>query len=175
MRKLRAHLRALRRRRQLAKHAKLRAAKDHENEIRKRKRRAEKRLTRAIAAVKVQIRKRIRRRPPEFDASMLNGCPGNITREIREIIAYADAKFGMVVTATTNGTHAAGSWHYEGRAVDLWHSSVSTMIAFQRFCLEHWGVEAFLELFGPDAFYVKNGARYSGAFPAHGDHDHVAR
>lgn len=176
MKSLRNHLRALRRRRQLAKHAKLRAAKNHDNEVRKRKRKAEKRLTRVIAAVKLRIKGRKARRDPRFDPSMLGGLPGNVTDKVKEIIAWGDVRFGMVVTATSNGGHAPGSYHYREpcEAVDQWHSSVSTMVAFQRFIYEKWGPQAFNELFGPDGFYVKNGVRVAGYFPGHGDHTHAA-
>ena len=38
----------------------------------------------------------------------------------------------------------------------------------------HFGAAYFAELFGPLPFYVKNGRREFGQFPAHGDHTHVA-
>lgn len=177
LKKLRARLAKRRHRRQLAKHAKLQAAKDHDNLVRVRKRKAEKRLTRSIAAVKRQIARVLARKRPHYDPSMLGGLPPNITGLEKEVVAWAVGKFGMVVTATSNGTHATSSFHYyvPCRAVDLWHSSVSTMIAFQRFIYDKLGAAAFVELFGPDGFYVKNGVRIAGYFPDHGDHVHAAR
>lgn len=44
----------------------------------------------------------------------------------------------------------------------------------QRALLKHFGASYFLELFGPDGWYVKNGVKYPGIFPDHGDHDHFA-
>jgi hypothetical protein len=178
MQRLREVLRRLgevARNRQKRKHEKLVALKraEHQKEIAKRKRKAQHRLTKVRAKLRhraEQIRSRLK---PQFHPSYLNGHPGNISDNTEEVIAYAVGRFHMVVTATTDGTHAPGSWHYEGRAVDLWHSSVSTMIAFQNFAAGKW--PNALEIFGPDDFYIKDGRRYAGAFPDHGDHDHVAR
>lgn len=40
-------------------------------------------------------------------------------RALRRAITRAFGKHGLIVTATTNGLHAAGSFHKLGRAVDL--------------------------------------------------------
>ena len=48
------------------------------------------------------------------------------------------------------------------------------MISAQNALLDKFGAGHFKELFGPDSWYVKNGVKYSGAFPAHGDHIHFA-
>lgn len=114
------------------------------------------------------------RKANKFRASMLNGHPGNVTREVKAAIVRA-TKAGLIVTSTTDLTHSPTSLHYrkpKGQAVDV-AGPYDKMIAFQRSELAR-GAEHYLELFGPDSFYVKNGVKRSGAFPAHGDHVHVA-
>ena len=84
---------------------------------------------------------------------------------------------GLFITATTDGTHSAGSWHYQSRAFDGGsdgsHGEEPEMVA-QLKLLDKFGASHFSELFGPLPWYVKNGVVYPGAFPGHGDHLHVA-
>ena len=95
------------------------------------------------------------------------------TKEVRTAQLY-----GLYVTATKGspGVHSPTSYHYQSPnyAVDMGHYSVQTMIAAQNALLNKFGAGHFKELFGPDSWYVKNGVKYSGAFPAHGDHIHFA-
>lgn len=102
-----------------------------------------------------------------------NGYPSIRGRRIRRAIRIANAN-GLVVTSTTGGTHAPGSWHYAGRAVDLASPSSSAMKRAQIAIAHEIGRENILELFGPGSWYIKNGVKYDGAFPDHGDHVHVA-
>ena len=85
---------------------------------------------------------------------------------------------GLYVTATQGrpGVHSPTSYHYQAPnyAVDMAHYSVQTMVAAQNTLLNRFGAAHFKELFGPDTWYVKNGVKYPGAFPAHGDHIHFA-
>lgn len=125
-----------------------------------------------------------KRRVGTFRVSMLDGHPANIDDACKRLVALAykfAAERGTVctVTATTDGTHAPNSWHYPnplGHAIDLVFPTVSLMEEFQHFALEHTagGPADFHELFGPDAFYVKEGSIVNSAFPDHGDHDHIA-
>ena len=52
------------------------------------------------------------------------------------------------------------------------YGTTANMVKFQR--RQESRPTYFNEFFGPDAFYIKNGAVVQGAFPDHGDHDHVA-
>lgn len=179
MKKLRARLRAIIVRRQKAHKDRQDALSEakRQRKIAKRRKRATKKLTRLIAEVKRQIARLELQKvtAADFKPEMTNGCPsGNLSVGVRTMIAIGHLKFGMVTTATSNGSHSTGSYHYRDpvQAVDQWHSSVSTMIAFQRYVYGRFGASWFNELFGPDAFYVKNKVRYAGHFPDHGDHTH---
>ncbi|HEY0391021.1 MAG TPA: hypothetical protein VGC63_04865 [Solirubrobacterales bacterium] len=125
-----------------------------------------------------------RRRVGSFHVGMLDGHPANIDDACKRLVALAykfAAQRGYVctVTATTDGTHAPGSWHNPtplGHAIDLIFATVGQMEEFQRFALEQTPGKAndFHELFGPDGFYVKEGSIVNARFPDHGDHDHIA-
>lgn len=125
-----------------------------------------------------------RKRVGTFRSDMLDGHPGNIADQDKRFVAlaYRWAKENgalCTVTATTDGTHAPGSWHYHhplGWAVDLVFATVGQMEAFQRWVVERTEHDEkdWLELFGPADFYVKDGLRYTGHFPGHGDHVHGA-
>jgi hypothetical protein len=123
-----------------------------------------------------------------FRPSMLDGHPGDVADQVKRFIALAyrwadDNGAVCTVTATTDGSHATGSWHYilHGRnelgfAVDLIFATVGQMEEFQSWVAEKTGhgYSDWLELFGPAGFYVKSGVRYTGHFPDHGDHLHGA-
>lgn len=110
-----------------------------------------------------------------------NGCPSNVTERIKTIVVAAN-KAGLYVTATTNGTHASTSYHYQGRAVDVAapmdSAGIARMVKFQRELASH--PAGFLEVFGPDnGACVKNGVRISLAEGTaledqHDNHVHVA-
>lgn len=107
-----------------------------------------------------------------FHPWMLNQHPGNITPACERYIVRA-TRAGLIVTSTTDGTHAPGSFHtaragLPGRAVDvgLVPSLVGTgrglrrMVRFQRREARH--PTRFLELFGPaNSLNVKDGRRIS--------------
>lgn len=129
-----------------------------------------------------------KRRVGTFRPSMLDGHPGNIADQVKRFIAlaylWADENGAVcTVTSTTGGSHSTSSWHYIllgrnelGFAVDLIFATVEQMEEFQHWVVERTGDGAgdWLELFGPAGFYVKNGVRYQGHFPDHGDHLHAA-
>jgi hypothetical protein len=125
-----------------------------------------------------------KRRVGTFKVSMLDGHPANINDACKRLVALAykfadERNYVCTVTATTDGTHAPGSWHNPtplGRAVDLIFATVEQMEEFQHFCLTHTkgDAEDFNELFGPAGFYVKNGDVVRAHFPDHRDHNHVA-
>lgn len=127
-----------------------------------------------------------------------DGHRGNITRRLRPVIRRAH-RAGLVVTTTTDGVHAAGSWHYVirgrntvGRAVDfgLPGPLVGTMKgarmleAFQRAeytRARRLRFRTYLEVIGPiNGLCVLQG-RPAGLVEgtaleqAHDNHVHVAR
>lgn len=106
-----------------------------------------------------------------------NGCPPLGYPPIVDAARTALRVPGLFITATTNGTHSAGSWHYKSRAFDGGsdgsHGEDPEKNAQQKL-LDTYGASHFAELFGPLPWYVKNGAIYSGVFPGHSDHLHVA-
>lgn len=83
---------------------------------------------------------------------------------------------GLYITSTTGGTHAPTSWHYFGHAFDAGSDATDEgpEKAAQQKLLDTYGAGYFAELFGPADWYVKNGIKYTGTFPGHDDHLHVA-
>jgi hypothetical protein len=81
---------------------------------------------------------------------------------------------GLTITATTNGQHAANSWHYAGRAFDA--SNGTNTPQEMKFAQQMLGLAPMLlELFyDPMGRYVKNGQIIPGAIGGHSDHVHVA-
>ena len=105
-----------------------------------------------------------------------NGHPPLASNAAKKATRVALSIDGLYVTATTDGTHSATSWHYKGRAIDFGSNSGSEgpEIAAQQKLIRHFGSHYFRELFGPAPFYVKDGVKYSGVFPGHHDHLHLA-
>ncbi len=106
-----------------------------------------------------------------------NGLPHLTYPPILKCLKVALSVPGLFLTATTNGVHSPGSWHYQARAFDGGSSGSrgeSPECEAQQTLLDTFGAESFMELFGPLGWYVKNGVKYSGTFPGHGDHLHVA-
>jgi hypothetical protein len=75
---------------------------------------------------------------------------------------------GLTITSTTGGTHAPGSYHYKGRAIDV-AGPASTMAKFYDLLHNTRPTELFYDPRGG----VKNGQDI-GAIGGHGDHVHVA-
>lgn len=105
-----------------------------------------------------------------------NGYPRLTHPPLLKAVRAALTVNGLYVTSTNGGTHSPSSWHYRDRAVDFGSSGPGEgpEIAAQRLLLDKFGASYFAELFGPDPWYVKNGVVYTGVFPAHGDHLHIA-
>jgi hypothetical protein len=120
-----------------------------------------------------------------WDPRMLNGHDGNVTPATKRFIRRGVAA-GLVCTSTTGGTHAPNSFHYQrwhgkGRAADL--AAPMTRVGLWRMKLfyrrEYRREKAnrgtqYSELFGPGRHYIKNGQRFPGQFPGHGNHVHGA-
>jgi tellurite resistance protein len=137
----------------------------------------------ARAKTRARFRRKLRRahKTPNITV-LLRGNPAPKVPALLEIIADA-AKHGLVVTSTTGGKHAAGSYHYQGRAVDfgvpanpLTAESQRIFKAYQRKLAAH--PERFKELIGPDTSkLIKNGGftRYPAETEAaHRNHLHCA-
>lgn len=107
-----------------------------------------------------------------------NGCPKLPVsrRKLRSAAKTVLHETACYITATTNGVHASGSYHYSGRAIDFGSDRADNRPEkqAQQLLLDKYGAGHFKELFGPKAFYVKDGVKYSGVFPGHSDHLHVA-
>lgn len=134
-----------------------------------------------------------------FRRWMLNGHPGDVTRRVKRLIVRAH-NHKLVVTSTTDGVHAPGSFHYtepKGKAVDLGNKrrctkpgdcvgaapgspyGLALLERFQRHLIRKYGCSAFRELFGPiNGLNCKNGRRVtldegSELESAHDNHLHV--
>lgn len=94
-------------------------------------------------------------------------------RALRWVLNHVE---GVYVSSTVRYDSVTYHSPSQRRAVDLGSDDPSERPekAAQNALLSHFGASYFLELFGPDSWYVKNGVQYPGVFPAHGDHDHLA-
>ncbi len=112
----------------------------------------------------------------DFAPWMLNGCPGNLHPDLEDVVAFQVVVCGQYVTATSNGGHTVGSYHYYSpvRAVDTGAGSVSSMQEAAIKTREKFGRASFTELFSPCGWWIKYGTEYAGFFPGHGDHGHYA-
>ena len=129
------------------------------------------------------FRATLRRRYATPDvASLLRGNAAPRERRLLEVIVAAH-RHGLVVTSTTGGTHAPGSFHYQGRAVDFGVAgnpyaaeAQRRFVAFQHQLARH--PAGLAELIGPDVSRnIKYGrfTRYPAATEAaHKNHVHCA-
>lgn len=148
---------------------------------RKRRKKAQKRVTwwlRRRTTVRKQLKaakeKWDKKHRLDFEPWMLNGCPDIHNDRLKEVIAFVVVACDQYVTATTNGTHAPGSFHYIEEAVDWGASKVSSMQTAAVKTRGHFGRDYFLEFFSPCPWWLKYGVEYAGYFPGHGDHSHTA-
>lgn len=89
----------------------------------------------------------------------------------REKLDYASnlaRSMGLTITSTTGGKHAPGSYHYQGRAIDV-AGSPAQMAKFYDALRNTRPTELFYDPRGG----IKNGNQI-GAIGGHGDHVHVA-
>lgn len=90
------------------------------------------------------------RRRFRFHFWMLNGHPGNVRWRVKRAIVRGVNR-GLYVTSTTDGTHAPGSYHYSGRAVDMGANTRAKMVSHQLAELKRfrrW--HRHKEIIGPD-------------------------
>jgi tellurite resistance protein len=132
------------------------------------------------ARKRASFRRELRRGPDV--RTLLRGHPAPQVPALLDVIVEA-AKAGLVVTSTTGGSHAAGSYHYRARAVDLGYpgnpysaDGQRTFVRFQHRLARN--PRRFAELIGPDVHKnVKNGVfiRYNASTEAaHKNHIHCA-
>lgn len=106
-----------------------------------------------------------------------NGHPKLSSKALRAALLAVNRHVPLLyVTATTDGVHASGSYHYQSRAWDGGSDRANNgpEKKAQKFLLDKYGPRHFKELFGPLPWYVKDGRVYPGVFPGHSDHLHVA-
>lgn len=119
-------------------------------------------------------KRRKRRRVLRID---WNGCTPlpRSRRALRRACRIA-LKKGCYITSTTGGTHSPTSYHYTARAVDFGspdpqnRPEKEAQAAIAAKIPRH----KIKELYGPLPWYIRNGVRYEGQFPNHGDHTHAA-
>lgn len=112
----------------------------------------------------------------DFKLWMLNGCPSNIHPSVKKQVVRA-IRHGLVITATTNGTHVPDSNHYPwnfpdrlGHAIDA-AGSAERMRQFTADSFEM--AHSFREFFGPpNNRFVKYGQIHPGSIPNHYNHNH---
>jgi hypothetical protein len=148
-------------------------------------RRTDKQKARAArrSGYRTRLRAKYKAPPRASVASLLGGHRPPRSAALLKVIAQA-SEFGLVVTATTDGTHAATSYHYSGHAVDFGvvpglvgtPEQTRRLKAFQLAMFKQ--APGLLELFGPIADHaVKNGHQttISGSLlQQHLNHVHVA-
>src|SRR5512143_2837694 len=72
----------------------------------------------------------------------------------------------LYITATTNGVHSRGSYHYQGRAVDFGSNAGDNGPEKKAMhtCREKWGTR-WAECLGPLPWHIFSGNVYSGVYP----------
>lgn len=83
--------------------------------------------------------------------------PGAAT--LLSLANIAQSKFGLVITATTNGVHAPQSYHYYGRAFDAAASGGRThnSDAFAEYVRKNYGTKVLELFYMPLRIAIKNG------------------
>lgn len=97
---------------------------------------------------------------------------GGDTSTLATLLGFAKSQ-GITVTSTTGGQHVAGSFHYQGRAIDV-AGSFNQMAAFFSAALRTFGGSIRELFFDPMGFYIDNGRAIRGAIGGHSDHVHLA-
>lgn len=102
------------------------------------------------------------------------GVSGSIEDAIKVAMGLGFAR--PSTNQLTGGKHAPTSYHYQGRAADFGAAghSVAEMTGLFNALLGKYGSHLKELFYDPVGYYVKNGAKVSGAIGGHSDHLHVA-
>jgi hypothetical protein len=98
---------------------------------------------------------------------------------LARLAGVAQSHFNLTITATTNGAHVPGSYHYSHRAFDC-SGTEANMRAFATYVATSPDAPQIAELIHNPGPCIKNGQRVNGAVTyaavwlGHRDHDHVA-
>lgn len=125
----------------------------------------------ALVAVKRNVQRKLAALAIDW-----NGCPPLSSEALKDVARLVLRKTDCYITATTNGTHAVGSYHYRRRAIDFGSDGPGDQpeAEAQAALLDHFGATHFRELFGPLGWYVKDGHLIHGRAPDNPNHLHVA-
>jgi hypothetical protein len=119
---------------------------------------------------------------PGFQGGGVNfyGHPTNVTPAISRLIGAMEHQFpALAVTATTDGSHVPGSYHYRGQAVDM-AADAGTMFAAANWVKSSGMYHSLAEGIHNPNLAVKFGHIFSGAGPfgavwaGHANHIHLA-
>lgn len=124
----------------------------------------------AQAAKAAAAKKKSKNKTAREGGPASSGAGGSI---LSTLLGFAGSQ-GITVTSTTGGKHAAGSYHYQGRAIDV-DGGYGANRSFFLGAIDRFGVGAIKELFfDPMDYYIDNGAMRRGAIGGHRDHVHLA-
>lgn len=104
----------------------------------------------------------------------VGGSLGTLPGTLGKAMALAQ-QHGLTITSTTGGTHAPGSYHYQGRAFDASNGTDTPQErAYFLDAAGRWGSKMLELFYDPIGWYIKNGAKVPGAIGGHSDHVHTA-
>lgn len=115
---------------------------------------------------------------PNLAGSLGSGFPkGPEAALLGSLASTAQSQYHLKITATTNGDHVSGSYHYQGRAFDA-SGSEADMHAFAQM-IQNSYTPRIKELIHNPGFAIKDGKVvspivYTAVWLGHRDHVHVA-
>lgn len=138
------------------------------------------RITREKITVPARSSSRASSRASSSSVALGGRLPGHpeLKDKVSRIAQLVAHRYGLGVSSTTGGQHAAGSWHYQGRAVDMVGSKMAPAARFLAAnpSLYHQLIEGIHQ----PGLSVKNGRKVGPGFwgsttwAGHRDHVHLA-
>lgn len=116
---------------------------------------------------------------PHYLAGYAKGGRVGLQPAVKRLGDQLTRQFGLSVTSTTGGGHAAGSYHYQGLAEDL-AGAPGAMAAASRYLITSGAYRSLLEGIHNPGLSVKDGKQVPPGFwggktwADHGDHIHIA-